>query len=292
MAMDSLRPYVEVTKPKLVSLLVFTAFVGMFVGARWASVSLSPGLWLLGLIAITLGCAGSNAVTCYIDRDIDSVMARTRRRPLPSGRIDPPQKALYLGAALIVASLALALLRNALSSLVIALGALDNVVVYSLLTKRRSPWNIILGSFSGGLPAVYGWTFATGSVTLVPILMAALVVLWTPNHIWSLALRYRDDYARAGVPMLPVVLEERKAIRCIACTSLLLVGFSAALDSLGAFGDAYLWTAVVLGGALIALNAWLLVRPTAQHAWVVFKFSSPYLAVIFLFMILGPYLPH
>ncbi|HYM38644.1 MAG TPA: heme o synthase [Thermoplasmata archaeon] len=290
--MTSLRPYVEVTKPKLVSLLVFTAFVGMFVGARWASVSLSLGEWMLGLAAITLGCAGSNAVTCFIDRDIDFLMERTRKRPLPSGRIEPARNALYLGAGLIVASLLLALLRNLLSPVVIGLGVLDNVVVYSLLTKRRSPWNIILGSFSGGLPAVYGWAFATGSVGLVPILMAALVVLWTPNHIWSLALRYREDYARAGVPMLPVVLEERKAIRCIACTSLLLVGFSVALDSLGAFGDAYLWTAAVLGGALIVLNAWLLVRPTAQHAWVVFKFSSPYLAVVFLFMVLGPYLPH
>ncbi len=288
----TLRPYLEVTKPKLVSLLVFTAVVGMFVGARWAGVALSLPLWLWGLAAITLGCAGSNVVTCYIDRDIDSVMERTRSRPLPSGRIDPPRKALYWGATLIGGSLILAFLRNGWSGLAISLGVLDNVVVYSLLTKRRSPWNIILGSFSGGLPAVYGWAFATGTVTLVPILMAALVVLWTPNHIWSLALRYRDDYARAGVPMLPVVLEERKAVRCIACTSLLLVGFSAALDSLGAFGDAYLWTAVLLGGALIVLNVWLLIRPTARHAWVVFKFSSPYLAIIFLFMILGPYLPH
>ena len=288
----SLRAYVEVTKPKLVSLLVFTAFVGMFVGARWAGVLLSPGSWILGIVAIALGCAGSNAVTCYIDRDIDSLMDRTRKRPLPSGRIAPARNALFLGAGLIVASLVLALLRNALSSAVIGLGVLDNVVVYSLLTKRRSPWNIILGSFSGGLPAVYGWAFATGSVGLIPILMAALVVLWTPNHIWSLALRYREDYARAGVPMLPVVVEERKAIRCIACTSLLLVAFSVVLDSLGALGDAYLWTALGLGGALVALNAWLLLRPTARHAWVVFKFSSPYLAVIFLFMILGPYLPH
>ena len=290
--MAKLRPYVEVTKPRLVSLLVFTAFVGMFVGARWAAVALSPALWLLGIGAITLGCAGSNAVTCYIDRDIDSIMDRTRNRPLPSHRIDPPRKALYLGVTLIVVSLSLALLRNALSSFVIGLGVLDNVVVYSLLTKRRRPWNIILGSLSGGLPAVFGWSFATGSVTLVPILMAALVVLWTPNHIWSLALRYREEYARAGVPMLPVVLQEKKAVRCIACTSLLLVGFSAALDPLGAFGDAYLWTAVLLGGALIVLNAWLLARPTAQHAWVVFKFSSPYLAMMFLFMVLGPYLPH
>ncbi len=288
----TLRPYLEVTKPKLVSLLVFTALVGMFVGARWAGVALSLQLWIWGLAAITLGCAGSNVVTCYIDRDIDSVMERTRKRPLPSGRIDPPRKALVWGAALIGTSLVLALLRNGLSSLVIGLGVLDNVVVYSLLTKRRSPWNIVLGSFSGGLPAVYGWAFATGTVSLVPILMAALVVLWTPNHIWSLALRYRDDYARAGVPMLPVVLEERRAVRCIACTSLLLVVFSAALDPLGAFGDAYLGTAVILGGALIVLNAWLLIRPTAQHAWVVFKFSSPYLAVIFSFMVLGPYLPH
>ncbi len=290
--MVTVRPYIEVTKPRLVSLLAFTAFVGMFVGSRAAGVDLSPWLWAQGLIAIILACAGSNAVTCYIDRDIDSLMDRTRRRPLPAGRIDPPRRALYLGAALIVASLALALPRNAIAATAIGLGAFDNVVVYSLLTKRRSPWNIILGSFSGGLPVVYGWAFAAGSVGLVPILMAALVVLWTPNHIWSLALRYRDDYARAGVPMLPVVMEEKKAIRCIASTSLLLVAFSVALDSLGAFGDAYLWTAAALGGALIALNTWLLLRPTARRAWVVFKFSSPYLALIFLFMLLGPYLPH
>jgi protoheme IX farnesyltransferase len=290
--MANLRAYFEVTKPKLVSLLVFTAFVGMFVGARSNAVVLSPILWVLGIAAITLGCAGSNAVTCYIDRDIDFLMDRTRKRPLPSGRIDPPRNALYLGAILIVASLLLALVRNLMSSVVIGLGALDNVVVYSLLTKRRSPWNVILGSFSGGLPVLYGWVFATGSVSLVPILMAALVVLWTPNHIWSLALRYRDDYARAGVPMLPVVWEERKAIRCIASTALLLVAFSIVLDSMGAFGDAYLWTAVGLGGALIALNTWLLVRPSAKRAWVVFKFSSPYLALIFVSMILGPYLPH
>ena len=129
----------------------------------------------------------------------------------------------------------------------IGLGVLDNVVVYSLLVKRRSPWNIILGSFSGGLPAVYGWTFATGSLGLVPILMAALVVLWTPNHIWSLALRYRDDYARAGVPMLPVVHGDEFTAWNILIYALSLVPLSMLLFVGGGLGLLYLVVAIRLG---------------------------------------------
>ncbi len=169
------RVYMEVTKPKLVTLLVFTSFAGMVLASRTGGVGLSPLLWVQALAAIALGCAGSNAVTCYIDRDIDSLMDRTRRRPLPAGRITPPDKALYWGAALIVVSLALAWMRIFLAFAAIALGVLDNVVVYSALTKRRSPLNIILGSFSGGLPVVYGWAFVAGSISLVLFLMAALV---------------------------------------------------------------------------------------------------------------------
>ncbi len=288
--MTNLRPYLEVTKPKLVSLLVFTAFAGMVLAAHATGASVSLAAWAQGLAVITLACAGANATTCYLDRDIDARMDRTSRRPLPRGSIDPPERALYWGLALILVALFLAWMQNLLAFSAIALGVLDNVVVYSALTKRRSPLNIILGSFSGGLPVVYGWAFVAGSINLVPILMAALVVLWTPNHIWSLAVRYRGDYARAGVPMLPVVMGEAKAIRCIAVTAFLLVAFSVALDPLGSFGSVYLGVAAGMGAAVVALNAWLWANPTPRKAWVVFKFSSPYLAVLFAAMIVSPYL--
>ena len=290
MSGTNLRAYVEVTKPKLVSLLVFTAFAGMVLAQRAYQVALSPDAWIEGIAVITLACAGAKATTCYLDRDIDARMDRTSRRPLPRGRIRPPERALYWGLALTFVALVLAWTQNLLAFGAIALGVLDNVVVYSALLKRRSPLNIILGSFSGGLPVVYGWAFVAGSISLVPILMAALVVLWTPNHIWSLAVRYRDDYARAGVPMLPVVVGETKAIRCIASTAFLLVVFSVVLDPLGSFGSIYMWVAAGMGAAMVALNGWLWASPAPRKAWAVFKFSSPYLAVLFLAMIVSPYL--
>jgi protoheme IX farnesyltransferase len=284
--MTSIRSYVEVTKPRIVLLLVFTSVAAMIVASRLTSTSLTIGLWLPAVVTITLGCAGCNAVTCYIDRDIDAVMARTRNRPLPSFSIDPPQKALILGLSLVGLSLALALLRNLLSFVSIAFGAVDNILIYSLLLKRRSPANILLGGISGGLPCIFGWAYVANTVSLTAVLMAILVVLWIPNHVWSLAVKFKEDYARASVPMLPVVTEEEKALRYIVATSLLLVIFSLWLFFSGAFGLAYLLVASVLGGLTCALNIWLFLTPTTRTAWIVFKFSSPYLALIFLAMII------
>jgi protoheme IX farnesyltransferase len=285
--MTSIRSYVEVTKPRIVLLLVFTSVAGMIVAARLTSTGLTMGLWLSAVVTITLGCAGCNAVTCYIDRDIDAVMTRTRNRPLPSFRIDPPQKALIFGVSLVGLSLALALMRNLLSFLSIAFGALDNIVIYSLLLKRRSPANILLGGISGGLPTIFGWAYLANGISLTAVLMAVLVVLWIPNHIWSLAVKFKEDYAKANVPMLPVVTGEEKALRYIVATSLLLVIFSLWLFFSGSFGLAYLFIASVLGGLMCVLNIWLFLTPTKRTAWVVFKFSSPYLALIFLAMIIG-----
>jgi len=211
-------------------------------------------------------------------------MTRTRKRPLPSRKINPPERALYFGLLLILLSLVIAGLRNFLSFVSIALGVFDNVVVYSLFLKRRNPLNIVLGGISGGLPVIFGWAYVTGSISVTTILMSALVVLWIPNHIWSLALKFRDDYAKANVPMLPVVTEEKKAIRLIVLTSFLLVAFSLAPFFFGTLGTTYLLVASVLGGIMFVLNLWLLAKPTKQTAWVVFKFSSPYLAIVFLAM--------
>lgn len=289
--MMNIQSYIEVAKPKTVLLLVFTSVAAMIVASRSNTVFLTVETLLLATIAITIGCAGCNAVTCYLDRDIDAVMTRTQRRPLPSQRINPPQKALYFGLFLITLALVLALMRNLLSFLFMALGVFDNVIVYSLLLKRRNPVNIILGGVSGGLPAAFGWVYIANRMSLIMVFMAALVVLWIPNHIWSLALRYREEYERAGVPMLPVVVEGKKALRCIVSTSILLVLFSLLLFLLGSFGLIYLLATSVLGVPMLLLNLWLFIHPSKRNAWIVFKFSSPYLAIVFLAMIIDVLLP-
>ena len=281
----SLSSYIEVTKPKSVALLVFTSIATMAVAAlsqKW----FAPPLILAGLIAITAAAAGCNTVTCYIDRDIDAVMGRTSRRPIPTGRIAPPERALAWGLFLIALGLVLGLWINVVSFVILLLGVLDNVVVYSLLLKRRNPLNIILGGFSGGLPAMFGWSAITGTVNLLSVFLAGLVVLWIPSHIWSLAIFSKDDYARAGVPMLPVVMEEKAALRCIVATVVLMIPFSLAVYWEGGFGWIYAASALVLGAVVLLLNLYLFVRPTRENAYRAFKVSSPYLFLLFLSMVI------
>ena len=282
---SSLGNYVEVTKPKSVALLVFTSIATMAVAAlseKWF-----PQLPMLaGLVAITAAAAGCNTVTCYIDRDIDAVMTRTSHRPIPTGRIMPPERALAWGLLLIVLGLGLGLWINIVSFVILSLGVLDNVVVYSLLLKRRNPLNIILGGFSGGLPAMFGWSAVTGTVNFLAVFLAALVVLWIPSHIWSLAIFSKDDYNRAGVPMLPVVMEEKAALRCIVATVILMIPFSLAVYWEGGFGWIYAASALILGIVVLLLNLYLFARPTRENAYRAFKVSSPYLFLLFLSMVI------
>jgi protoheme IX farnesyltransferase len=283
----SLLPYIEVTKPASVGLLVFTALGTMIVAARGgaASIALGTGFWMQAVAAIALATAGTNAITCYIDRDIDAAMERTKRRPLPTKRIDPPERALAWGLLLLTVSLVLGWLINPLSALVLLGGFADDAIVYNLLTKRRSPLNIILGGFSGGLPALYGWTAVTNGIGLTPVLIAALVVLWIPNHIWNLAIAHTEDYRQVRVPMLPAVYSLRSTVRCIGATVVLMVVLSIALAFIGPFGWIYLAVALVSGGVVCLGNLRLLLQPTRERAWRMFKLSSPYLAVLFLGMV-------
>jgi len=285
-AYRSLIAYVEVTKPLSVALLVFTAVGTMIVAARGQGPGypLSGGLFLQALVAITVACAGANAVTCYIDQDMDAVMERTRHRPLPAKRIHPPERALAWGLTLFGLGLVLSWLINPLSALCVLVGFLDNVVVYNLLTKRRSPLNVILGGFSGGLPALFGWTAVTNSISLTPILIAALVVLWIPNHIWNLAIAYSEDYKKVRVPMLPAVYSLDKTVRCIVSTVVLMYLLSLGLGIVGPFGWIYLGTALISGLVVSIGNIMLLLKPTRERAWTMFKLSSPYLFVLFLGM--------
>jgi protoheme IX farnesyltransferase len=280
----AVKNYVEVTKPLSVLLLAFTAVGAMVVAAEGQSIPLS--LFLVAFVAIIAGCAGANAITCYIDRDIDVVMERTKRRPIPSKRIHPPEKALYFGLALALISLTLSWRINPLSFICMFLGLADNVIVYSLLTKRRSPLNVIWGGFSGGLPVLFGWAAVSGGINLTALLIGAIVVLWIPNHIWNLAIFYSDDYQKVSVPMLPAVFELKKTLRCILATVLLMYLFSILLYFFGLFGPLYLGLALVSGFLISLGNIYLVIRPSTRRAWTMFKLSSPYLFLLFAGMIL------
>jgi protoheme IX farnesyltransferase len=247
---------------------------------------LSPGGWVLALVAITAGCAGADTLTCYIDRDIDALMDRTRARPLPGRRISPPEKALVWGLLLAGLSLVLALLLNPLAAVWMLVGLFDNVVVYSLWSKRRSSTNILLGSISGGMPALFGWAAVRGDVTWTAVLIGLLVITWTPNHIWNLAIRYREDYARAGVPMLPVVTNLRRTVNLIVLSVVLMVADSLALGVVGEFGAVYFSVAILGGVVSLAGHIYLYLRPTERNAWLMFKLSSLYLALVFAGMMI------
>jgi len=283
--LQSLRNYVEVTKPKTVLLLVFTSVAAMAI-ATLSNGWLAPTTMVAAVVAITASTAGCNTVTCYIDKDIDEMMSRTSHRPIPSGRISPPERALVWGLLLIITGLLMGVWINLISSVIILFGVLDNVVVYSVMLKRRNPLNIILGGLSGGLPAMFGWTAVTGTIDLLSVLLAGLVVLWIPSHIWSLALFSRDDYARAGVPMLPVVMKEKSALRCTVATVILMIPFSLAVYWEGGFGWIYATSAVILGVVVLVLNLHLFAYPKKENAYRAFKVSSPYLFFLFLSMIL------
>jgi protoheme IX farnesyltransferase len=277
--LHTLTSYVAVTKPASVLLLVFTALATMVIAAGGQPIP--PRLFLVAIVTITLGCAGANTLTCYIDRDIDALMERTRKRPIPAKRIYPPEKALYWGLLLTLLSLILAWTIGFFSFLCIALGLLDNIVVYSLLTKRRSPLNVIWGGFSGGLPALFGWVAVNNRISLTALFIAALVVLWIPNHIWNLAIFYGDDYRKVKVPMLPAVFDLTRTLRCIAATVLLMYLASIGLYFVGGFGWLYLGVALAFGFFISMGNLDLVFRPSRRKAWLMFKLSSPYLFVLF-----------
>ena len=282
---QTLKNYVEVTKPPIVLLLVFTSFATMIVASEQTLQPVSASLIAAGVSAITAASAGCDVLTSYLDRDIDKVMHRTRHRPIPSGRISP-NNALAWGLILAVIGLVIAYLINPLSFVWIGLGVLDNVVVYSLLLKRRSSLNIILGGISGGLPVMFGWSAVTNGVALLPILLAALVVLWIPGHIWSLAIFTKDDYERARIPMLPVVTDLRTALRCIVSTIILMIPFSLWIYFVGHFGQVYLAAAVMFGAWVLYINVKLFLRPNNEMAYKAFKVSSPYLFALFCAMVI------
>lgn len=288
---NQVKNYYELTKPKIWYLLVFTSLGAALTASLLFHISIKPLTWLLLVGGVAAGSAAADTLTGYNDRDIDAIMDRTRGRPIPSGRISP-KNALAFGLILAAISLVFAWFINIWATALMAFGLFDNIIVYSKWLKRRSQINIILGGFSGGAPALIGYVAVTTQNIEIGLVMAGLVFLWIPTHIWSLALHVKKDYTRAGIPMLPVVSSEQKSVRVIAGTTLMMVIFSILPFFFNQFGLIYLITATVFGAAMVALSIWLLVKPSEKASWTVFKFSSPYLTALFIAFIIDAIFHH
>ncbi|HEY9490628.1 MAG TPA: heme o synthase [Nitrososphaeraceae archaeon] len=288
---NRVKNYYELTKPKIWYLLVFTSFGAALTASLLFHIPVKPLTWILLVGGVAAGSAAADTLTGYNDRDIDAIMDRTRGRPIPSGRISP-KNALAFGLILAAISLVFAWFINIWATALMAFGLFDNIIIYSKWLKRRSQINIILGGFSGGAPALIGYVAVTTQNIEIGLVMAGLVFLWIPTHIWSLALHVKKDYTRAGIPMLPVVSSEQKSVRVIAGTTLMIVVFSILPFFFNQFGLLYLFTASVFGAAMVALSIWLLVRPSEKASWIVFKFSSPYLTALFIAFIIDALFHH
>jgi protoheme IX farnesyltransferase len=237
------------------------------------------------LVAGFLGAAGASATNHYLDRDLDSVMRRTQNRPLPAHRIEPPAHVLAFGLALVVAGLVIAGVGiNLLTAAMIGLGFVVYIGVYTLGLKRSHMSNIVIGGFAGSCPALAGSAAAANAISLPAVLIALLVFLWTPGHFWALAYRSREDYRRAGLPMLPAVSDERTSVRAITISSTIVAFASVAFVFTSAFDALYLGVAVVAGAVLLALTAKFLIIPSAENAWAGYRFSGIYLTLLLVGM--------
>jgi protoheme IX farnesyltransferase len=275
------RDYVELLKPRVMSLVVFTGLCGVLI----APGHIHPFAAGLAVLAIALGSGAAGAINMWYERDLDSLMARTRGRPLPQGRI-APDDALGFGVLLSIFSvLLMALATNYAAAVLLAAAILFYVFVYTIWLKRRTPQNIVIGGAAGAFPPTIGWAAVTGDVSAVSLALFLLIFLWTPPHFWALALYRSDDYRRAGVPMLPVVAGSRETKRQMLAYTLVLAPVALAPTLLGSVGWIYGAVAVLLSAAFIghALAVWRTADDASGHgaARRMFRFSLVHLALLF-----------
>lgn len=283
--MSRVSAYIRLTKPHVWSLLVFTGSAGYLI-ASGGSLDIT---FILVTVALIFGTAGANTVTSYFDRDIDQIMFRTMNRPLPKGDI-APQNALYFGLLLVFLSVVLAFYINFLTFILMVIGLFDNIVIYSWWSKRRTPLNILLGAASGGMPTLIGYAAYNSILPIDAWLLFLLVITWTPLHIWTLALKYRDDYLRANVPMLTSITQVDTAIKILGVSSLALIGFSLLIPIYG--GPIYQSPIFVIPLALINLiviyyTILMIKKMDMNVVWRLFKITSPYLTVVYLFAVIS-----
>jgi len=274
--------YIELMKPRVMSLVVFTALVGLVL----APVPMHPVMAFTALLCITVGAGAAGALNMWYDADIDARMARTAGRPIPRGRVTPGEVAGFGFTLAVFSVVSLGLFVNVLAAALLAFTIFFYVVIYTIWLKRSTPQNIVIGGAAGALPPVIGWAAATGSVAIEPLVLFLIVFLWTPPHFWALSLYRADDYARAGVPMLPVVAGATETRRQILRYTLVLTPVGVAPWLLGYAGAVYGIAAVLAGGAMIALA--IRVRGEARGHTAskqMFGFSILYLFLLFAMLL-------
>jgi protoheme IX farnesyltransferase len=277
-----IKDYISLTKPRVITLLIFTTLAGMFITPAGPP---SAALVFWTVLGGWLMASGAHSLNCYFDRDIDLLMGRTGKRPLPSNRI-PALHALIQG--IVLGALAFALLAffvNLLAATLALAGLLYYVLVYTLWLKRTSMSNIVIGGGAGAFPPLVGWAAATGGLTLPSLFLFAIVFYWTPPHFWALALIREQDYARAGVPMLPVVAGDAETKWQILLYTLLMFMLTIMLTPLQIMGLPYLVMALALGGLFLGYVLRLLRDGTTGAAWNLYRFSLLYLALLFAAMV-------
>jgi heme o synthase len=273
-----LAAYVALTKPRIIELLLVTTVPTMVVAERGLP---SPWLVLATLVGGALAAAGANAINMYVDRDIDRLMKRTRHRPLVTGEISPTAALTFAVVLEVAAAVELWLLVNPLSALLAVSATLFYVFVYTLWLKRTSVQNIVIGGAAGAVPVLVGWAAVRNSLGLAPLVLFAIIFYWTPPHFWALAIRYREDYAAADVPMLPVVASFATTARRIVLYTVILWAMTLLFWPVGEMGDIYLAAAIVLGG-LFTWHATQLARSgTPERAMRLFGYSITYVTLLF-----------
>ena len=274
------RDMVTLTKPRIISLLLLTTIAPMYVAG-------TPSLGLILIVALGgyLMAGGANAVNMYLDRDIDDRMARTRLRPIPSGRMSG-KSVLAFGVALATAAtFVFAMFTNLLTAALALAGFYFYVYVYTRWLKRTTPHNIVIGGAAGAFPPLVGWAAMTGRVDLVAIYLFLIIFYWTPPHFWALALLKQRDYGKAGIPMAPLVWGERETMRQMLWYALILIAITILPVTFGAFGLIYLVSALILGALMIVgIIRMMRAEDWTARAWWLYKYSLLYLALLFVAM--------
>ena len=277
----ALSDYVALTKPRIISLLLLTTLVPMYLAT-----SSAPGPMLIFWVMLGgfLAAGGANTINQFVDRDIDHVMVRTRKRPLPSGRMTPTQVLLFGVGLSLLSFVQLWLTVNLLTALLALSGILFYVFIYTGMLKRTTTQNIVVGGAAGAIPPLVGWAAVANELSLLPIFLFFIVFYWTPPHFWALALMRQKEYAAAGVPMLPVIAGDKETHRQIVIYSVLLLLMSIAPVFLQLMGPIYLVAALALNGVFLWQAVAILRAPVNNNVWRLYKFSLLYLALLFLAM--------
>ncbi len=284
--LSSIKDYIEVSKPRIVIVLVITAVTSMLAATRFdntSSIAWDISGWKLLFLIIfgTLSSMGSSAINQFYDTNIDKLMIRTSKRPIPSGRLKANNVLIFGLSLSIISVIGAWFTLNPVAAFMIGLGIFFYVVVYTMLLKRRSVWNIVIGGFAGSAASMAGWASTTNSIDLLGFLVGWIVFMWTPPHFWCLAIKMKEEYTKANVPMLPVIYGNQLTSKYIFINSLILIPYSLSLYFFG-LGLLYAIVAVVSGSLMTIYHYKLMKNPTPEFAWKAYKVTAPYLVIIFI----------